>query len=239
MDLITRQVPNTPNYLIVGAGRLGRHLAHYFALNKMTFATWDRRSGSVESLAAAMLACDIVLLAIPDSQIGDFYLEWKSSHKVFVHFSGTYHQSEVFGFHPLMTFGFDLYEASVYPSLYFVGTESATEFRRLFPQLPNTYQQISIADKSLYHSLCVLSGNATTLLWELVFREFAALGMDAKALKPYLQQIAANIECEADGRFTGPWYRDDKKTIQQHLSVLDGTPLAPLYKEFHDLSARI
>jgi hypothetical protein len=140
------------------------------------------------------------------------------------------------GFHPLMTFGQALYEGSVYQNLHFVGTSSETTFRQTFPNFANSYSTISADQKALYHSLCVLGGNGTTLLWSLIENEFEKLGLPRTALAPYLQQVCQNQLQGQPGRWTGPWYRQDNKTIEAHHKALLNTPLQNLYKELEKLS---
>lgn len=239
MDLIIRQVPHIANYLIVGGGRFAHHLAYFFTLQNIPFTTWNRKTDSNETLALRLSQCDCALLAISDSALPTFYEEWKDQSTVFVHFSGAYSHPDLLGFHPLMTFSFEHLAPDTYSEIYFVGAEDEKVFRQIFPQLRNPYLQIPEERKAFYHCLCVLSGNGTILLWELMFKQFEKVGVPRQALLPYIHQISNNIVNKTEGRLTGPWYRGDTATIQQHQKVLQSTPLAHLYEEFYDLSSRV
>ena len=61
--------------------------------------------------------------------------------------------------------------------------------------------------------------------------------MPKDALKPYLQKTFANVLEESPGRFTGPWYREDKKTIFENKNSLKNSPFLNLYQNFEELSS--
>ena len=223
-----RQVPKNSNYLIVGSGRLARHLSFYFEYLEIPYGVWTRGE-SQDSLKKKMQNSPNVLLAIRDDAIISFYEEHAADKNTFIHFSGQIHHPEMLGFHPLMTFTDRLYQATVYPEIHFVGVHSPTLFQVHFPNFTNTYHQIKNEQKALYHALCVLCGNGTTLLWELASLEFKKMGVDPQALHPYLRQASEQILQQSPGRFTGPWYRGDNKTSQAHSQALRGHNLEDLF----------
>ena len=135
-----------------------------------------------------------------------------------------------------MTFAESLYNPEQYRKIHFIGTEEPSVFQKMFPALQNSYSRISEDQKALYHSLCVLSGNGTTLLWDLIEQEFAKMGLPHQAIEPYFQQVVENIEKDLAGRWTGPWYRNDKATIAKNHKALQGRPLQKLYDELTELS---
>lgn len=229
------QVPHTSSYLIIGSGRLARHLSFYLDQLEAPYDTWNRGQ-SHDQLRKLQLKHANVLLAIRDDAIIPFYRENKTDENVFIHFSGQVYHDEVLGFHPLMTFTEKLYASDFYQSIPFIGTHSEAVFRVHFPQWENPYYQISPKDKDLYHSLCVLAGNGTTLIWELARRELKKCGIPEKVLTPYLQQVTQHIVQNSPGRFTGPWYRLDHKTLEAHKESLSENPLGPLYTQLCQLA---
>ena len=232
-----RQVPDIPKHLLVGGGRLARHLAFYFEKLYTPYSSWNRNDNSTADLVKKMGSHKNILLCINDDQISDFYDQFKNDAANFIHFSGTLEHSKITGFHPLMSFGHKLYELKDYKKIHFVGTPSENIFREAFPEFPNPYSEITAEQKSLYHSLCVLSGNGTTLLWDLIHQEFKRIGLPESALNPYLQQVSKNIIENQQGRWTGPWYRKDQSTIQKNKVALKDRPLHDLYLEMEKLSA--
>ncbi len=223
-----RQVPTDSSYLIVGSGRLARHLSFYFDQLEIPYEYWTRGE-SQDSLKNKMRNHANVLLAIRDDAIVSFYDEHNSDKNIFIHFSGVINHPEILGFHPLMTFTDRLYNATVYPEIHFVGAHSPALFQVHFPKFKNTYHQIQPEQKALYHALCVLSGNGTTLLWQLASLELKELGIAPQALHPYLKQVSEQILQQSPGRFTGPWYRGDEKTNHAHIQTLLGHDLEKLF----------
>ncbi len=231
-----RQVPHKPKYLLIGDGKMALHTRHYFDLLKIPYSQWSRRNNSTSELPSQTKKADIVLLLIKDDQILPFLNSHFQKDTLYVHFSGSLESDLIIGFHPLMSFGKKSYSLETYKSIEFVGSENPSLFQSLFPCLPNHYSQISKDKKSLYHSLCVLGGNGTTLLWHILESKFEEMGLPKKALDVYLLQVTQNIIEHNEGRFTGPWYRNDQITLQKNKKSLEQQHLTPLYSELEKLS---
>ncbi len=243
-------------YLIIGDGRLSRHLSSYFRAKGISFKTWSRKKEDKKSLYKKIKNCDFPLLCLPDDQILPFWQSLdlskttepeevpektgssilSSSNKQAVHFSGSFFHPDIPGFHPLMTFGMKTYEPEIYEKIPFIGVHESEIFKKIFPELTNPYLKIKKEEQALYHSLCVLAGNGTTLLWDLVIQRLTGMGIDNQHLKPYLQKIFENISSQTQGRWSGPWYRGDKKTIKKNRNSLNGSSLEKLYEHFFELS---
>ena len=231
-----RQVPKISKYLLIGRGRLARHWAHYLHLLNVPFSTWNRDDQSTADLIQKLRSHPYCFLCISDNQVTPFFEQFKDQGHKFIHFSGSLHIPGVFGFHPMMTFGKEMYDLETYQSLHFVGTHPIDEFKTIIPEWSNQYTQILPEQKALYHSLCVLSGNGTTLLWDLVQQEFRKIGIQQDAIAPYLSQVSQNIIDDQQGRWTGPWYRKDEQTIDSNKNALVGNSLQELYLQLERLS---
>ncbi|MCL2474489.1 MAG: DUF2520 domain-containing protein, partial [Alphaproteobacteria bacterium] len=132
----------TPSYLIIGNGRVAKHLHSYFDLMKVPFLSWNRRENS-ESQLLSMLeamkeaASPIVLLPIKDSAIQEFFDKHISRFNYTAyHFSGASVIKNVLSAHPLMTFGHELYDSDFYKKIFFA-VSSKSNFKKHFPFLPN------------------------------------------------------------------------------------------------------
>ena len=234
-------------YLIIGDGRLANHLSFYFKNKGISFKTWNRKKEDQKSLHKKIKTCDFSLLCLPDNQILPF---WKSSglfktpekikpsnhNQQAIHFSGSFFHPDILGFHPLMTFDLRTYKMETYEKIPFVGIYEPEIFKKVFPGLENPYLKIKKEEQALYHSLCVLSGNGTTLLWDLVGRQFARIGINNQHLKPYLEKTFENISSQTRGRWSGPWYREDIKTIEKNKKSLNENSLKKIYESFFELS---
>ena len=231
-----RQVPTKYQYLLVGGGRLATHMKAYLSYMPAPILLWNRQEHSPQQLIEFAESAQNILLCVSDDQIEAVWKQIGLIDKNFIHFSGTFSHESILGFHPLMTFSQENLSLMDYKKIHFVGSHDEEVFRSCFPLFGNTYSQIFTAEKGLYHSLCVLGGNGTTLIWELIQREFNRLGIPREAVEVYLNKIIENIVKEKEGRFTGPWYRHDKTTIAENKKALENSPLKNLYDELEQLS---
>lgn len=231
------QVPTAP-YGIVGDGRLARHLAHYFNLLRISYRSWSRSLGSQTGVrpSEAFSACDLILVSITDSAIEPWIRQAKLEgldRKLFVHFSGALSTDLAVGLHPLMTFGKGFYELSDYERIPFIGEAGSTSFAEIFPRLKNPSFMIPRGQKSLYHALCVMSGNFTTLLWQKFFDDLEKnWGLPRDAAVPYLERVALNLKQNPSAALTGPLVRGDRQTLEKNLDSLKGDPFQRVYQSF-------
>lgn len=235
------QVPsdNAP-YLLVGNGRLSRHLRHYFDLEGIRWRLWARSTGL--PLEDSLEGAGAVLLLISDDAIEGFLERHADpAGPPWVHCSGSLSTPRATCVHPLMTFGDELYDRDRYRRMAFICDRGGRFFEELFPLLPNPHFEIDPADRPLYHALCVMAGNFTTLLWQHAFAAFEdRLSLPRTALHPFLEQVAGNLERSASP-LTGPLARGDRRTIERHLAALEGDPFRGVYQSFvaaHRTAAR-
>ena len=218
---------------IVGDGRVARHFVHYFNFLGLPFRTWSRRE-SADGPVEALDSCRTVLLLIRDAAIVAFIDEWPVlRQKQLVHFSGSLVTKAAEGVHPLMTFGHDLYDLATYRSIPFIVDSGRTPFDQLLPALPNPWFTIPAAERPYYHALCVMAGTFSTILWMKLFGELnARFGIPASAAHPFLAQITANLQVNANQALTGPLARGDFETIGRNLKALEGDPFYDVYDAF-------
>jgi len=220
---------DTRPYLLVGAGRLSHHLGHYFDLESIAWRRWHR--GMAAPLREAVSDCRAVLLLISDDAI-EVFLDTNvcPGDPPWIHCSGSLVTTAAVGVHPLMTFSDELYDLEVYREMCFVCDRGGTPFRDLFPQLANASFEIDPEDKVLYHALCTIAGNFTTLLWHKAFAEFEErLGLPRSVLFPYLDRVADNLK-SSTSPLTGPLARGDGRTVARHLEALAGDRFGDVYR---------
>ena len=246
--MLTRRVPT---YLIIGAGRLSKHLQHYFCVLDIPYKIWARKSKSksdnLRNLETKIQESTHILLAIPDDNIEEFIisiqnmlknkLQNKPENKIYIHFSGALYTKLAYGAHPLMSFSNNLYEDHVYSKIPFILDDDAPDFKDLFPMLNNPNFKIDITKKTKYHMLCVLANNFTTILWEKVFADFEdELNIPKDVLHPILAQTCNNLSNlkSKESCLTGPLVRKDFKTINKHLEILktDNDDFLDIYQDF-------
>lgn len=221
----------TTKYLLIGSGRVSSHFQHYFRLLGLDFTMWKR---SDVDLAAIVHESTHVLFLISDTAIEKFIKQHEElfKSKILVHFSGALSTPLAESAHPLMTFAKgEVYELETYKNIPFVTESGRKNFAEILPGLANPHFTIDTDKKTLYHALCVMSGNFTTLLWQKAFHDFEEkLGLPKEILLPYMDQIVANLKNDLQAALTGPLARGDKSTIQKHLQTLGHDPFAGVYR---------
>ncbi len=218
-------------YLLIGAGRLSRHLGHYFDLESIAWRRWQRSMDV--PLRKAVIGARAVLLLISDDAIEGFLdHNARPDDPPWIHFSGSLVTTTAAGVHPLMTFSDELYDHQAYREMFFVCERGRPPFREIFPELANPSFEIDPEDKPLYHALCTIAGNFTTLLWHKAFGDFEQrLGLPRSALFPYLDRVADNLKNSASP-LTGPLARGDGRTVAHHLEALAGDDFSGVYRAF-------
>jgi predicted short-subunit dehydrogenase-like oxidoreductase (DUF2520 family) len=219
----------TPTYGLIGRGRVATHLARYLELEGIPLIHWNR--GMDLRPGAALRCADILLLAISDDAIEPFIAaNGELRDRPLVHFSGSLTTETAHGFHPLMTFGPEPYDLETYRSMAFVAEKAAPPFDTLFPDLCNTCALIETDLKPLYHALCVLSGNFTTILWSKAMQDFEQrLHLPREVLYPFLERTAANTLRQGSAALTGSLARGERGTVERDLEGLAGDPFREVY----------
>jgi predicted short-subunit dehydrogenase-like oxidoreductase (DUF2520 family) len=221
-----------PTYGLIGRGRVATHMARYLEIEAQPYVTWHR--GMPSPVGAALASADIILLAISDDAIQPFIDDHPGlRQRPIVHFSGSLVVDGADGLHPLTTFGPELYDLETYRSIPFIEELGGVSFREIFPQMCNPSWQLNRQHKALYHALCVVAGNFTTLLWSKAFEDFEQrLGLPREALQPFLAQTFRNTSMAGRAALTGPLARGDVETVARDLRALEGDPYALVYRAF-------
>ncbi len=228
--MIVRQVPR---YLLIGSGRVARHMACYFDFLGIFYTQWHRGMAE-EVLASHARAATHILLLIRDDAIADFaQFHLADVRGIKIHFSGVLNVDGVYGAHPLMTFGPDLYAREKYETIPFVVEAGAPAFADLLPGLPNAHAEIAKKDKAKYHALCAMAGNFSCLLWQKLMHDFEnEFGLPAQTARAFLRQQTDNLISDYKSALTGPLVRGDHATLSKHIHALKDDPFAEVYQSF-------
>ncbi len=226
-----RQVPM---YGIIGAGHMARHFIHYLQLLSIPFQQWSRAENNVSDLDHLIQSCNPILILINDDAIELFITDHPHlKEKTLLHFSGALYTKLAVGAHPLMTFADDLYALNQYQKIPFILDNNELKFSQLMPGIPNPHHTISPEMKHYYHCMCSMSGNFTSLLWQKMFEEMTdKFNIPHEMIHPYLEQICQNLLRNQAGSLTGPFVRNDKKTISKHLDALTNDKFLSVYQGF-------
>jgi len=219
--------------LLIGSGRLAKHLLHWNSLleNPNKILAWNR-SEELSLLRKLLDESTHIWLAISDSSILSFF---ESNLKNFagqvVHFSGALYDPRLVSAHPMMTFPTGLLPDSTYKDIAF-GLTGASDLSLAMPGFKNTFFHVAEKDKALYHALCVVAGNFPQLLWNEADQKFSELRVPEKAFQTYITQVLNNYLNLKQKSLTGPIVRKDLTTIEKNEAALTGTKLKAIYHSF-------
>ena len=233
----------TIHYLIIGNGRLARHLQFYFESLSLSYFIWHHATHFPEELIELATKSVRILLAIPDRALAPFILAYPSVPKEkWLHLSGALSLPGIYSAHPLGSFGEKLNPVSWYSKIYFIIEQQLADkemsLSELLPGVPNLSAKISSQDKAYYHSLCVLSNNFTTILFQKLFSGLEQdLHIPKVAAYNYLRQTVYNLE-KTNNPLTGPLARNDKDTIEKNIKSLKDRQdsFAEIYEAFVHLT---
>jgi len=228
------------NYLIIGNGRVAKHLCNYLSLLDIGFANWHR-GDALERLKELSSKASHILILISDNSIEKFIANnLKESSAIKIHFSGALNSDMAYGAHPLMSFNEGLYDLERYKKIPFVIDDDAPAFEELMPKLPNIHVRLSREMKAKYHALCVLSGNFSCILWQKFFSSLdKEFNFPQEIGKEYLKQQTQNLLEDYKSALTGPLVRGDVATINKNLEALKGDPFKDIYENFVKVYSQI
>jgi 2-dehydropantoate 2-reductase len=229
-------VAEQPNIVLIGDGRLARHLRRYFQQLNLSHAIWSRRmeaQACCPALRVLVQPGTRALLAISDRAVEPFIRSHPELRKaVRVHFSGRLASSLAIGAHPMFSFAGTFYDRELYERIPFVIDQGSPPLASLIPGLPNPCFFIEPEHRERYHALCVLAGNFTTLLWRKLFFELdTELGMPRQQALPYLVSIMRGL-AGTGAPLSGPLSRGDQTTLRHNLAALKGDPFEQVYGAF-------
>ncbi len=226
-------VLNSTTVLIIGSGRLAKHLQHWNSIqaNPNQILTWNR-SEDPHLLYKKVTQADLIWLAISDAAIQKFFETYlNASGKLVVHFSGALAVDGIKCAHPLMSFPAELLPDTTYKATWFA-TNETEKLADMLPGFSNASFKVSAKMKPLYHALCVVAGNFPQLLWNEVDQSRQQLDIPEKAFSIYLQQSLDNFLLLKANSLTGPLIRHDQNTLKKNKDALVNTKLQSIYAAF-------
>ncbi|MCB0327399.1 MAG: DUF2520 domain-containing protein [Bdellovibrionales bacterium] len=226
-------------YGIVGDGRAATHFQYYISLMKGKSLQWSRKTQKETGLSAieALQDADVILVLISDMAI-ETWINTHRNHlkpKAWIHASGSLVTDLAQGVHPLYMLGDQLYDLEKYQSIPMITELGNDPFSQWFPTWPNPHQAIDPNLKALYHALCVVSGNFTSMLWQKVFSQMEQhCKLPGDILLPYLESVTHSLSVHKEKtKATGPISRGDQITIERNLEALKEIPeLKSIYESF-------
>jgi hypothetical protein len=215
--------------LIVGNGKLSKHLKHFLHLKNLKYDQWQRDSNQRPEFNQY----PVILLAIKDDALLNFYETYEDelSDKQVIHFSGSFYHKKILGIHPLMTFSEKIYEDEIYDQIPLIIDHNIPG---LSDMTKNPIIKIDPEVKAKYHALCVLAISAPQIIWKTMIEQLAPMGIHKNEVTGYLKHITENFILNSDS-LTGPLVRGDLKTIEKNINSLSENNLKNIYKDLCEL----
>ena len=176
-----------------------------------------------------------MILAISDDAIEPFiklHLK-KNVNCTVIHCSAVQLIPGTIAIHPLASFAESLYALKTYQQIPLIIDVDTSLTSINIQQLPNPIYRLPQRHRVLYHALCCISGNFSTLLWQDMLKTSKdAFNFDPQVFHSYLDTIQQQIKHNPKNALTGPLSRGDNKTLNKHLEALGNTPMKQLYQAF-------
>lgn len=192
--------------------------------------------------------CELVYITTPDAEIGPTWSRIVKQvgssgaleGKIVAHASGSLSSSEFKDADKLGAYAISTHPLFAIPSK----TETAKELHKaliviegsrekidkvtqMFSEAGNEVQTIPTEEKTRYHAAAVLASNHVVALYHIALKQLVECGFETEkaqeALNPLFLGNALHIADEGPiESLTGPAERNDVKTINKHLEVLQG-----------------
>ena len=228
-----------PPILLIGPGRVGTAIARAGAEAELTLESAGR-----DGLAAAAPRFEVVLLCVPDSEIGAAAEAVRSANpklRLLGHTSGAtgldvLSAPAAFSLHPLQTIPAGAASLAGAPAAVSGSDRSALELAHALAEaLGMRPFEVPEEGRAAYHAAASIASNFLIALEESAVELLDAAGIEdgRELLSPLVLQTAANWAERGAEALTGPIARGDEVTVAAHRRALrDLAPdLEPMYEE--------
>jgi len=233
--------------VILGYGNVAAHLLGAFQNSKKTeviqIYNRSKLTGNqlpeVTTQLSEIKEADVYLIAIPDDSIANFSEKLPFTNRLVVHTSGSVAMTKLSEknskgiFYPLQTFTKDrVVDFKTIPIC--VEAEKESDLRLLHELgscISEKIVEINSEERRRLHLGAVFVNNFTNHMYQISEEILAAKDLDFELLKPLLLETAHKMEAMSPLESqTGPARRDDQKTIEDHLHLLQDQHHKEIYK---------
>lgn len=226
----------------IGSGNVATHLALAFMRSGLNIAEVYSPNNQHASDFAKMMNCsrlsdlsainpdvDLVLIAVPDTKIGEVFKALPKIEGIVAHTSGFCSMSELltaenFGvFYPLQTFTRNKEISFSEVPFCIEGNDEETSNRLadLAKRLSNNVHHIDSPDRRYLHLAAVMVNNFTNHIYHIAGDILENRNFDFNLLLPLIKETADKAKTIAPEKAqTGPAKRNDISTITEHEKML-------------------
>ena len=234
--------------IILGFGNVGQHLYRAFSLNpKVDVIQIYNRSpiNFPENFQSSFLTdisqlkeVDAYIIAVPDDAIKDFSKTLPFKNKLVVHTSGSVSINNLSDnnkkgvFYPLQSFSknAEVDFKSIPICIEAKNKEDLELLKQLGSLISENVQEISSKEREQLHLSAVFVNNFVNYLYQVGSDLLLDNSLSFDLLKPLIIETAKKIESlNPEDSQTGPAKRNDLKTIENHLHLLEESPYKELY----------
>lgn len=238
----------------IGAGKVGKAMAMYIKskVDVLYFFDLNKEEAKAAANWIGCLTCqpdelvrssDIIFITTSDNAIEKVAASLSAydvNGKTFVHMSGALTSEELISLklkgaktcsmHPLQTFSDSKKAVEDLKAAYFSLEGDDDQLIAIVESLGNPYFRLSKNQKNKYHlSACVFSNYLVTLM-NYGSRLLESIGIEEQdglqAMKPLIEATLSNVMTKGSiDALTGPIQRGDTKTLEKHMTELNGVDL--------------
>lgn len=236
--------------VILGAGNVATHL--FKALNKadnVSVIQWYNRSlDAIKQYKKSLditdnlnhlKSADVYIIAVSDDAIKAFSSELPFENKLVVHTSGSVNIYDLDKKHkrgvlyPLQTFSknVDMDLTHVPICIETLDKKSYPLLKQLATSISNTTKKVNTDQRRILHLAAIFVNNFTNQLYRIGHEITESEGTEFDLLKPLIMETAKKVQNTSPYMAqTGPAKRNDKKTINKHLKLLENEHHKEVYK---------
>lgn len=227
--------------ILLGGGNVATHLARVFLRSKNiklvqvysrknipTFFT--KKNIEITHDLTQLKNADIYIIAIADDSISEFSKQLDLNNKLVVHTSGSVTMQSIQSnarkgvFYPLQTLSKNA-KTKFKNIPICLEAENATDYKlleQIAKSISKKVYKVNSEQRKQLHLAAVFVNNFTNHLYKIGNDICIKNKVDFEILKPLIQETAKKIKyLSPENAQTGPAKRNDKKTIESHLKLLN------------------
>ncbi len=233
--------------VLLGFGNVGQHLYKVMEASAAIDVLQIYNRNFIDHITtqqcqdfSALKKADVYIIAIPDDVIGSFSASLPFKNRLVVHTSGgvildVLSKNNRRGiFYPLQTFSKNT-EVDFSNIPICVESENDQDLnllKELGHYISENVVEISSAEREKLHVAAVFVNNFTNHLYRIAEKITAENELDFNLLKPLITETAKKIKTLSPEKAqTGPAKRNDTKTIEKHLKLLENSEYKDLYEK--------
>ncbi len=236
--------------VILGAGNVATHLFNAFNKSDKTIVVqwYNRNSESLNPYKSKveitddlskLKEADIYIIAVSDDVIARLSSKLPFENRLVVHTSGTVNIHDLDKknrrgvFYPLQTFSktAPIKFKNVPICIEALDKTDFKTLKSLAKAIGSKTHKINTNQRKALHLAAVFVNNFTNQLYRVAHEITEAQGVEFDVLKPLILETAKKVQHLSPYMAqTGPAKRNDKKTIEKHLELLDNEQHKAIYK---------